>query len=151
MNYAYDDAYSVTNICYVSSVTPAPGTNSGACAAAISGSASYLLGNAFYNAPANFGSFAVAYAPTKQLKTNFGYHINRVAGSAEELNLNMVPGALQSRYQTPYADVELKIAPQWVWHGDWQYTGYGEDGQPGPTAARNVHGNVLTLGVKYAF
>jgi hypothetical protein len=52
------------------------------------------------------------------------------------------------------------IAPQWAWHGNYTYYGYGEQGTQNAVVngyysnglpSRNVHGNVLTLGVKYAF
>jgi hypothetical protein len=61
-----------------------------------------------------------------------------------------VPGALQSQYITPYADLVIHIAPQWSWHGDWNLHDYSESGPDGP-APRDFHGNIFTLGVKYAF
>ena len=154
MNYGYDGVYSVTDICYLSSLTPTGTVSTGTCVNGTSGSSAsstYVLGNAYYNAPTNFGSISVVYVPVTRVRTNFGYTINRVDGDAEMLNPQMVPGALQSKYQTPFADLQVQIAPQWIWHGNWQYSGYGEDGLAGPTIARNVHGNVVTLGVKYAF
>lgn len=149
LNYAHDNVYSVTDICYISSV--ATGSSTGPCDPSIAGGPGYLLGNALYSAPSNFGSFALAYAPVRRLRANLGYRINRVDGQAEMLNPLMVPGALQSKYQTPFADVQWNLAPQWTWHGNWQYSGYGEDGASGPTLPRNVHGNVVTLSVKYAY
>ena len=77
--------------------------------------------------------------------------MNSTNGTAEQLNPLMVPGALHSKYTTPFADVEVKIASQWAWHGNWTRDGYSEQGPVGPTASRETSGNILTLGVKYAF
>ena len=49
-----------------------------------------------------------------------------------------------------FSDLVINIAPQWAWHGNWVHHGYQEAGGPGP-ASRNFHGDVVTLGVKYAF
>ena len=67
------------------------------------------------------------------------------------LNALMVPGAIQSKYVTPYADMQINIASQWAWHGNWTHDGYAEGGPTGYLPARNTHGDIVTLGVKYAF
>jgi hypothetical protein len=77
--------------------------------------------------------------------------LNNVNGQAEMLNPLMVPGALQSQYATPFADLQINIAQGWAWHGNWTHNGYSEQGPQGPLPARNTSGDILTLGVKYAF
>jgi hypothetical protein len=158
-NYAYDDVYSRTDLCYIFTATAAhplpPGAaNSGTCvnsAANPDGSPSLYLGTGRFDDPANFFSGSVNYAPAKNVRLNGGIRLNNVNGSAEELNPLMVPGALQSHYLTPFADAEYKIAQQWAWHGNWTRSEYTEQGPQGPLAPRNTTGDVVTLGVKYAY
>ncbi|MGA3081214.1 MAG: hypothetical protein ABSD44_07505 [Terracidiphilus sp.] len=158
-NYAYDDVYSKTDLCYIFTATAAhplpPGAaNSGTCvntAANPDGSPSLYLGAGRYDAPANFFSGSFNYAPAKNVRLNGGVRLNNVNGSAEELNPLMVPGALQSHYLTPFADAEYKLAQQWAWHGNWTRSQYTEQGPQGLLAPRNTTGDVVTLGVKYAY
>jgi hypothetical protein len=167
-NYAYDDVFSQTDICYIFTPTataplPPGAANSGTCVASADnpqGAPNLYLGKGLYNAPSNFVSGAISYAPTHLLRMNAGARLNDVNGYAEQLNPLMIPGALQSKYLTPYADVVFNIAQQWAWHGNYSYSGYGEQGAMNATTngfnsnglpSRNNHGNVLTLGVKYAF
>ena len=81
---------------------------------------------------------------------NAGARVNSVNGSAETLNPYQVPGALQSKIVAPFADLVVNIAPQWAWHGNWNHQAYDESGPAGP-APRDFHGDIYTLGVKYAF
>jgi hypothetical protein len=167
-NYAHDEVYSRTDICYIFTPTatypvPPGASNSGTCAASADnpqGAANLYLGTGLYNAPTNFVSGSIYYAPVKRVKINAGASLNDVNGNAEQLNQLMVPGALVSRYLTPYSDVIFDLAPQWAWHGNYTYDGYGEQGAMNAMTngygtnglpARNTHGSVLTLGVKYAF
>jgi hypothetical protein len=168
-NYAYDDVYSKTDLCYIfvgTATYPVPlGAvgSTGTClqtAANPGGTlpppgtsvASQLyLGSGLYDAPANFFSGSINYVPTKLVHLNGGFRMNDVNGTAEMLNPLMVPGALQSRTLSPFADMEIKIASQWAWHGNWMHHGYSEQGPQGTLAPRNFHGDVLSLGVKYAY
>jgi hypothetical protein len=167
-NYAYDDVYSQTDICYVFTPTataplPPGATNSGTCVASADnpqGAPNLYLGKALYNAPSNFVSGAISYAPNRRVRLNAGARLNDVNGNAEQLNPLMIPGALQSKYFMPYGDVLFNLNQQWAWHGNFAYDGYGEQGAMNATTnglnsnglpSRNNHGNILTLGVKYAF
>ncbi len=109
------------------------------------------LGNGRYDAPANFFAGSVNYSPSKYFRINSGLRLNDVNGQAEQLNPLMVPGALQSKMVTPFADMQINIASQWAWHGNWQHDGYKEGGPLGTLPSRNTNGDVITLGVKYAF
>jgi hypothetical protein len=66
------------------------------------------------------------------------------------LNPLMVPGAIASQGVSPFADVQVNVAKQWIWHGNWTHESYQEADGPGP-AARSFHGELLTLGVRWTF
>jgi hypothetical protein len=161
-NYAHDSVFSQTNLCYIFTATanatvPSTAYNMGSCTVANSpagygGASGLYLGTGKYSAPSNFVSGTVNYAPTKDLRFNGGVRFNQVSGTAEMLNPLMVPGALQSHYSTPFADVEYKIASDWAWHGNWTRDSYSEQGPWSATLPpRNTQGDILTLGVRYAF
>lgn len=169
-NYAHDDVFSETDLCYVFTANPnAPlrtgATNSGTCVWSATNTAGsptppgvtpasttvLYLGTGRYDAPSNFISGSLNYAPSKYFRFSGGARLNDTNGTAEMLNPLMVPGALQSKYVTPFADMEIKIASQWAWHGNWTHDGYNERGPVGTLPSRNTHGDIVTLGVKYAF
>jgi hypothetical protein len=149
-NFAHDDVYSVTDICYASSAPPAGATNAGTCLNTADGDQNPYLGNGYYSAPVTFFIGSFSYAPTKYLHMGGGVRLNDLNGSAEMLSPYQVPGSLQSNYLTPFADLSINIARQWSWHGDWNRYHYNESGPAGP-APRDFNGDVFTLGVKYAF
>ncbi len=157
-NYAHDDVFSTTDLCYVYTATataplPPGATNAGTCVPSASnpGATSNLyLGSGYYDAPEAYFSGALSYTPAKYFRFNGGASLNSQSGQAEQLNPLMVPGALHSKIVTPFTDLLVNIAPQWAWHGNWIHHSYTEAGGPGP-APRNFHGDVITLGVQYAF
>jgi hypothetical protein len=158
-NFAHDDVFSQTDICYAfvpnaNASLPPGAANTGTCTVANSGPGvgdpSFYLGHATYDAPVVFFSGALNFAPSKYFKFNGGARVTSTNGTAELLNPLMVPGALQSKVVSPFSDLQVNIAPQWSWHGNWVHHGYAESGGPGP-ASRNFHGDVVTLSVKYAF
>ena len=157
-NFARDDVFSQTDICYafipnVNAPLPVGATNAGTCTVANSPNTSdpsYYLGNGSYDAPVTYFSGAISWAPSKYFRYNGGFRLTDTNGTAEFLNPLMVPGALQSKVVSPFSDLLMNIAPQWAWHGNWVHHGYDEAGGPGP-AARSFHGDVVTLGVIYAF
>lgn len=157
LNYAHDDVFSETNLCYVFTPNANYGVPAGAvdragtCAnTTLAASTPDYLGNGSYDAPVNFFSGAITWAPSKYLLYNGGARVTDTNGTAEFLNPLMVPGALQSKVVSPFSDLVVNIAPQWAWHGNWVHHGYDEAGAAGP-AARSFHGDVVTLGVRYAF
>lgn len=149
LNYAYDNDYSRTDICYYSSA-PLPGT--GNCA--ISGSVANFqpfLGNGYYSSPSHFGSVSVMLAPVKKVRMNAGFQASASSGSSEVLNDRQVQGSLQSQFQIPFGDLAFTLAPGWTWKAAWNYYGYGEGSAVGPTQPRDVHGNVFTASVRHSF
>jgi hypothetical protein len=154
-DYGYDNVFSQTALCYQFTANPQaplpPGAvNAGTCTAANGGSSSLYLGSGYYNAPVNFINGAINWSPSKYFAVNGGMRYTDTSGDAEYLNPLVVPGALDSKVLSPFADLLVNIAPQWAWHGNWVHHGYNEAGGPGP-GSRDFHGDVLTLGVKYAF
>jgi len=168
-SYAHDDVFSQTDLCYIfvgTTTYPVPAGavgSTGTCLQTASNPTGTLpppgtsvanqlyLGSGLYDAPSNYFSGAFNYAPSKYLHLNAGARVNSTNGTAEQLNPLMIPGALQSTYFTPFADLEIHIASQWAWHGNWVHDEYHEHKQQGLLPSRNVNGDVLTLGVKYAF
>jgi hypothetical protein len=160
MNYSHDDVFSETSLCYVFLPNANYGLPSGAVDRAGTCQFTTLptqptytadyLGNGWYDAPVNFFSGAITWAPSKYFRFNGGARLTDTNGTAEFLNPLMVPGALQSKVVSPFSDLVVNIAPQWAWHGNWVHHGYDESGAAGP-APRSFHGDVVTLGVKYAF
>jgi hypothetical protein len=165
-NYSHDEVFSETDLCYGFAPTaayPLPAGAQGSAGTCLKtadnpggtlptqAAASQLyLGYGTYNAPSNFFSGALTYSPSKYFRFNGGARLTSNGGNAEFLNPLMVPGALNSKVVSPFSDLVVNIAPQWAWHGNWVHHGYQEAGGPGP-AARNFHGDVVSLGVKYAF
>jgi hypothetical protein len=153
-DFAHDDVFSVTDICYASTAPPTGAvSNAGTCVNTTN--ENQYLGNGYYSAPVTFFIGAFNYAPSKYLHMGFGARVNDVSGSAEQLSPYQVPGSLQSNYFTPFASLSINIAREWWWHGEWNRYHYNESGPgsiapPGPTP-RDFNGDVFTLGVKYAF
>jgi hypothetical protein len=150
-NLAHDDVFSSMDICYPSGSPLTGDTNSGTCTVANGGGTYLYRGSGNYDAPVTFFSAALNYAPKKHVRMYGGFRVNRTKGTAEMLNPNMIPGALRSKFFSPYADVEFRLDREWSWHGNWTHTGYQESGDQGILASRNTSGDVMTLGVKYAF
>ena len=159
LSYAHDDVFSETDLCYAFIATakvplPDGAANSGVCVNSASNpnaSPTFFLGNGFYSAPSNFFAASFNYAPSKFFRVNAGARVNSTNGTAEQLNPLMVPGALHSKFVTPFADLQVNVAQQWAWHGNWVHDGYSEGGPKGNLPQRDTHGDILTLGVKYAF
>ena len=127
----------------------------------------------FMDAPSQFASIAVSVSPNKVFHSAFGYRLSSVNGSQTFLNPRNVKGSLDSKYQTPFASVAFSVHPRWIWKADYAFYGYSEGGPSGPslcqeaagasftacalnapsgpTAPRNFHGNLITLGMHYDF
>ncbi len=147
-SYGYGDVFSRTTLCYAA--TPPP-TGPGAGAAPADCGTNTNLGTGYYDAPSQYGSFSLMFAPAKALRSNVGYQISSINGTTEFLNPRQVAGSLQSRYQSPFVNFAWTIHPRWTWKGGWNYYGYGEDSPVGPTSPRNFHGDVLTLALHHEF
>lgn len=148
LNYAYDSVYSSTLECYAS--TPAP-PSSGIAPQVCIDAGTPWLSTGYYNAPTQFGSIGFMLAPLKRVRLDGGYRMSAVNGTGDFINIRQVSGSLQSQFQSPYANLAVDIAPNWSWHANYNYYGYGEGSPIGPTRPRSFRGNVYTLAVHYAF
>ena len=158
VNYGYVDAFSRSVNCFVDTVAAAPSGSTPmpvgvTCGNAVNSATSTtaFYGTSYFDAPTQFGSAAFVVSPVKQFRSSFGYRVSAVEGKTELLNPAEVPGSLQSKYQTPYANLTWKFTPAWAFKYDYNYYGYGESSAVGPTAPRNFHGNIYTLGVHYEY
>lgn len=142
LSYDFTEYYSATNICYVA--TPAP-------AGTPSCGAPFLLGNAFYGLDNNFGQFSAFLKPVKNLTVKAGYTVTRSDGNNLLLNPLAPIGPLRTWWQRPIAGLEYAFHPNWTGIFDYNFNNYREYSDPGPTAARNFRGNIVTLALRYAF
>ena len=156
LNYGYIDVFSQSVNCFDDAVAPPGailmpvGVTCGNAVNTATSSAAYY-GNSYYDAPTQYGSAGIVVTPIKPLRTSFGYRVSAVEGNTEQLNPLAVPGSLPSKYQTPYASMAWTLSKAWAVRGDYNYYGYGEESTVGPTAPRNFHGNLYTVGIHYAY
>lgn len=140
--YSYQDIFSATNICFVATPVP-PGT--------LTCGAPFLEDVSFYSQKVQFFSFGAMWRPIKRVTTQVGYTGTFARGDTLILNPISPLGPLDYRYHLPVAGIRVELAPRWSVAGGWNYYGYNEKGEVGPTVPRDFKGNVGTLGVRYAF
>jgi hypothetical protein len=156
LNYGYLDTFSRSTNCFGDPAGSQPADAiqmpAGAtCGNLPSGTTLAWYGTSYYDSPTQYGSADVVLTPVKRFQSVIGYRINSIQGNTEMLNPLDALGTLQSKYQSPYAKVAWKLTPAWAFKANWNYYGYGEEEAAGPTAPRNFHGNVYTLGVHYEY
>ncbi|HEX8712372.1 MAG TPA: hypothetical protein VF730_10900 [Terracidiphilus sp.] len=152
LSYGYQDVFSQVINCFGDTLNsqPADATRlTGTCGNLPSGVALAWLGTSHYNAPTQNALAGIVLTPVKHFQSTLGYRVSSIDGNMEFLNPREVPGTLKSKFQTPYAGLSWKVNHGWAVHGDWNYYGYGEDGLAGPTAPRNFHNNIVTIGLRY--
>jgi hypothetical protein len=138
--YDYNDIFSQTNICFVSTPTP-PG--------ALSCGAPFLSGLSTYNELTHFGSGSVYLKPTPRVTANIGYTITSSNGSTLILNPNAPTGPLTFDYHLPMGALAIELQKHVVFKTGWNYYDYNEKSDPGPTLPRSFRGNVFTLSMRY--
>jgi hypothetical protein len=153
-DYAYNDVYTATNICFANmdsgfllgsstaatSVSPyfagaavltASGAPSTCVTSATNSAPTQWYGRAFMDAPTQHGSVGVIINPEEKVKYGAGYRISSVNGSQFFTDARAVNGSLVSNYQTPYLNIEWKVRPGLDWKAEYNYYGYGEGGPSG--------------------
>lgn len=148
VSYGYMDFFTQTEGCYT--LTPAPLNAIPASPACVANGTPYLT-SGYYDSPTQNGSFGFNLSAVKRLKAGLGYQITAVNGTTAAINARQAPGSLESEYQSPYGRVMWTIEDGWALRADWNYYGYGEGAPPGPTAPRDFHGSVYTVGVHYEY
>jgi hypothetical protein len=136
VNYAYQDVYTSTNICYFSAAsTTIPGTASTTSTGAPNLCPSVLTDwgptKDFMDAPTQFASIGVDYSPNKVLRSSLGYRISAVSGNQFFADAQEVNGSLHSAYQSPYVNIAWTVHTGLVWRAEYNYYGYGEGGPSG--------------------
>lgn len=156
-NYAYNDVYTATNICFsdmdssfVGLAGTAVLTSTGAPSVCVTSSTAALWqARAFMDAPTQHGSVGVVVNPDEKLTYTLGYRVSAVDGSQFFTDARAVNGALQSTYQTPYVNINWKQRPGLIWKAEYNYSGYGEGGPSGAqycTTTFLTAANVSTIG-----
>jgi hypothetical protein len=156
LSYGYIDAFSRVTNCFgdpsgsqPADATPMP--TGATCGNLPSGTTLAWYGTSYYDSPTHNASASIVLTPVKQFQAVVGYRVNAIDGTTEFLNPAEAPGTLQSKYQSPYINLGWKLKPAWAVKGNWNYYGYGESSVVGPTAPRNFHGNVYTVGLHYQY
>jgi hypothetical protein len=142
LNYDYNDVYSRTNICFVT--TPSPPV-------AIScGGSPFASGLSFYSENAHSGGAGLLFRPLRRVTTGVGYTITSSVGNTLILNPNAPTGPLTYKYHLPQATLAFDITKHLTYKTAWNFYQYHEDSNPGPTAPRNFRGNAFTLSMRYS-
>jgi hypothetical protein len=146
VNYSYSDVYASTNICYNNgataanvAVTPNIPAIPGAATVTSSGTPNLCPGNTtwfakdFMDAPTQFASLGLSYAPVTPVRFGAGYTISSVNGSRFFNDARDVNGSMVSAYQTPYLKIDYMIHAGFSVKGEYNYYSYGEGGASGAT------------------
>ncbi|MDR3752169.1 MAG: hypothetical protein P4K94_11865 [Terracidiphilus sp.] len=150
-DYAYNDVYTATNICFANmdsgmltgttspyfagtAVLTSTGAPSTCVTSATNSTPTQWYGRAFMSAPTQSGSVGVLVNSEEKVNYGVGYRISSVAGNQLFTDARLVNGSLQSSYQTPYLNVNWTIHPGLTWKAEYNYLGYGEGG---PSGAQN--------------
>jgi hypothetical protein len=136
VNYAYQDVYMSTNVCYFSAASVTiPGTASTTTTGAPNLCPSLLTDwgpvKDFMDAPTQFATIGGTYSPNKALRSGLGYRVSAVNGNQFFADAQQVNGSLHSTYQSPYVNIAWTIHPGLVWRAEYNYYGYGEGGPSG--------------------
>lgn len=153
LTYNYSDYLQNSLICF--NDTPPTGvvlsvvTDAGDCSAL--DAANPLLTDSYYKNHTQYGMFLLMVRPLPRLTTRAGYSATSVTGSIPQFNILQPLGSLDYVYHRPVASVDVDLVHNLGWHGEWNYSQYGEGDFVGPTAPRYFHSNEVTLSLKYAF
>jgi len=141
LNYAYNNIFSQTNICFVS--TPVPAT-------ALDCGAPFLQSPSVYKENINYGGASIYLKPFSRLTLNAGYTLTSTSGSTLILNPNSPTGPLSFNYTLPMVMVQFDLTKRLSYKTGWNYYDYNEKSDPGPTLPRDFHGNTFTLSLRYS-
>src|SRR5579864_171158 len=142
--YNYDDVYSTTNICYVTSPVP---TNSTLCSAGTP----YLSEVSFYTNKVHFGYANLVFKPMPRVTTIVGYNLTSTSGFTPTLTDPTILTSLGFNYHKPTAEVDVNLVKGLTWKTAWGYYDYNEKFLPAPLTARDFQANNATLSLRYEF
>jgi hypothetical protein len=141
LSYDYSDIYSATNICFVA--TPVP-------VGSLSCGAPFLTGISIYADKGHFASGSLFFRPIQRVTAYVGYSLTSTVGSTLILNPLAPTGPLSFNYHLPIGAVDIKFTKSWMFKANWNYYGYNEKSDPGPTLPRDFRGNTITLSMRYS-
>jgi hypothetical protein len=138
--YDYNDIFSQTNICFVS--TPAlPG--------ALSCGTPFLAAPSVYNETSHVGSGSFYFKPLRRVMAGVGYTVTSSNGNTLILNPIAPTGPLASNYHLPSGSLAVELTKNLTYKTGWNYYDYNEKSNPGPTLPRDFRGNTFTMSLRY--
>lgn len=142
LSYDYNDVFSQTNICFVATpnLNP-PGT--------ISCGTPFLSGLSLYTSLTHSGSGSLILKPTKRVTAGVGYAVTSTNGNTLILNPIAPTGPLSFNYHLPTASLAIAVSEKVTFKSGWNYYGYNEKSDPGPTAPRDFRGNMFSVSLRY--
>lgn len=150
LSYNFNDAASNSFICFQDLAATLP-AGAGSCVADTKGGAPFELYQT-YSSRDHYGSAQISVKPMKRLTTKLGYSVVSANGTATILNLLQPYGSLRSNYHRPVGEVAYDFGHGWTGIARWNYYEYLEKTPYfGPTAPRDFHANLTTVGLRYAF
>ena len=141
LSYDYNDIFSQTNICFVSTPVP-PGS--------LSCGTPFLSGLSVYSEASHIGSGSIFLKPVKRVTAAVGYTITSSNGNTLILNPNAPTGPLAFNYHLPSGSFVIEMAKNLAFKGGWNYYDYNEKSAAGPTLPRDFRGNSFTLSLRYS-
>jgi hypothetical protein len=144
LSYDYNDIFSQSNICFVSTPVAAPNGGPQNCGTP------FLSGLSFYNEATHVGAGSIYLKPIKRLTAALGYTVTSSNGNTLILNPNAPTGPLAFNYHLPTASLLFQMAKNLAFKGGWNYYDYNEKSDPGPTLPRDFRGNTFTLSLRYS-
>jgi hypothetical protein len=143
--YNYDDIFSTTNVCYVSTVAVAP--NSTFCGA----TPPYFSAISLYTNKIHFGYTNFMFKPAPRVTAHLGYNLTSSSGFTPMLADPAILTSLGFNYHKPSALLDVNLAKGLTWRTGWGYYDYNEKFLPAPLLARDFQSNSATLSLHYEF
>ena len=145
IGYNYEDVFSTTNICYVTTSTPP--ASSTLCSAG----APYFSAVSLYKNKVNFGYTNFMFKPVPRVTANLGYALTSNSGSTPTLADPTILTSFGFNYHKPTASVDIAMVKGLSWRTAWGYYDYNEKFLPAPLVARDFQSNSATLSLRYEF
>ena len=143
--YNYDDVFSTTNICYVTTSTPP--VNSTIC----SSGSPYFNAISLYKNKVHFGYTNFMFKPVKRVTANVGYNLTNTTGATPTLADPSVLTSFGFNFHKPTASMDVELVKGLSWRTAWGYYDYNEKFLPAPLLARDFQSNSATLSLRYEF
>jgi hypothetical protein len=142
LSYDYNDVFSQTNICFVAASNfNVPGL--------VACGTPFLSGISTYTDVSHFASASFLLKPVKRVTAGFGYAVTSTSGNTLILNPLAPTGPLSFNYHLPTASVAFEVNKALTFKSGWNYYGYNEKSDPGPTLPRDFRGNMFTVSLRY--